>query len=384
MENINIDPMKLLESMSESVLVTDVQLDEPGPYIIYVNPAFEKMTGWSKREIIGKNPRILQGSKTDNSIFKSLQEKLEKGESWNGRTVNYRKDGSEFCMDWSITPVRDDHGVIHQYIAVQQEVTQIVRTEMKLQKAMEDEKKRISEIKETNQKLSQLLSKQNKTLSLFMKYVPEPVIEKALSEENVNIRAGEKLDVGLLFCDIRGFTSITEQLRPDQVVGLLNTYYSKMSDVIVRHNGVVNEFVGDEIFVSFGAPLPIEDPQLSAVRCSIDMMDSLEELNRILQRELNTQILIGIGINYGSVIAGNLGSENRLTYSITGSPVITAKRIESLTVNLPNSILVSQTIYDQVHNEIETKHWGKVPIKGKNEKINVYQVLGYKSATTDT
>ena len=384
MEYVNIDPFKLLESMSESVLVTDVQLNEPGPYIVYVNPAFEQMTGWPREEIIGKTPRVLQGPKTDYSIFQNLKDKLQKGEIWNGRTVNYRKDGSEFYMDWSITPVYDESGIIYQYIAVQKEVTQIVKTEMKLQKAIETDKRRLAEIKETNQKLSQLLSKQNKTLSLFIKYVPEPVIEKALSDENVNIKVGEKLEVGLLFCDIRGFTSITENLKPDEVVELLNIYYSKMSVVIAQNNGVINEFVGDEIFVSFGAPVPIKNPELSAVRCSIDMLRTLDELNEILKRELNTQIAIGIGINYGTVIAGNLGSENRLTYSITGSPVITAKRIESLTVNLPNSILISQSIYDQVKTEVETKHWGKVRIKGKNEKINVYQVLGYKVSASNT
>ncbi|NNF35508.1 MAG: PAS domain-containing protein [Saprospiraceae bacterium] len=376
MDQYMIDPPMVLESMSESILITDTKMDDPGPYIIYVNAAFEKMTGWSREEIIGKSPRILQGPKTNFRIFSDLEEKLIKGKIWTGRTINYRKNGTEFHMEWSITPIRNGEGEIYQYLAVQKEVTQIVLTELQLQQAIEIDKNRLLEIQKSNEELSDLLSEQNKMLSLFMKYVPESVIHKALSEENYDIKIGEKLDAGLLFCDIRGFTSIADRLNPNEVVGLLNRYYSKMSEVIDKYDGVIAEFVGDEIFVAFGAPLPINHPELSAVQCALAMIDELKELNMVLEVEFKTKIVVGIGINYGSVIAGNLGSENKLKYSITGSPVITAKRIEQLTNNLPNSILISQSVYDKVYDRVETKPWGKVNLKGKDEKINVFQVHG--------
>jgi PAS domain S-box-containing protein len=375
MKQYNIDSAVLLESMSESILVTDTHLDSPGPRIIYANPAFEKMTGWTKEEIIGKSPRILQGPKTNRDIFHDLKTKLRNGESWQGRTINYRKNGTEFYMEWSITPVKNKEGAVYQYIAVQKEVTQIVLTELQLQKAIEMDKSRLREIQKSNKKLGKVVAEQTKTLSLFKKYVPEPIVKKALSEGKTNIKVGARLDVGLLFCDIRGFTPIADRLSADQVVQLLNNYYSKMSEVIYQNDGVINEFVGDEIFVSFGAPLPIKNPEMSAVKCAICMINGLKELNKILKEELNTEIVIGIGINYGSVIAGNLGSDIKLTYSITGSPVITAKRIESLTAASPNSILISQSVFDKVHTEVKTKPWGKVNIKGKDEKINVYQVI---------
>jgi PAS domain S-box-containing protein len=375
MKQYNIDSFVLLESMSESILVTDTHLDSPGPSIIYANPAFEKMTGWSREEIIGKTPRILQGPKTNFDIFNDLKSCLRNGKSWQGRTINYRKNGTQFHMEWSITPVKNKEGEIYQYIAVQKEITQIVLTELQLQKAIEMDKSRLRDIQNTNQKLSKVIAEQTRTLSLFKKYVPEPVVRKALSEELINIKVGARLDVGLLFCDIRGFTPIADRLNADQVVQLLNNYYSKMSDVINQFDGVINEFVGDEIFVSFGAPLPIKNPELSAVKCAVMMIEGLKELNEILKTELNTEIVVGIGINYGSVIAGNLGSDHKLTYSITGSPVITAKRIESLTASAPNSILISQNVYEKVHTQVKTKPWGKVRIKGKDDKINVYQVL---------
>lgn len=361
--------------MTESVLITDADLNSPGPYIIYVNPAFEKMTGWTKDEVIGKNPRILQGPGTDHEIFRNLIETLHRGETWSGRTINYRKDGSEFYMQWSIVPIRNEAWEIHQYLAVQKDVTHLVHTEQKLQEAREEERKRLLEIEKTNRKLNRLIAKQNKTLELFIKYVPEPIVKKALSENKENIREGEQLEVALLFCDIRRFTTMAELLSPKDVVHFLNEYYSMMSEVIKQHNGVINQFVGDEIFVSFGAPIPIENPEISSVRCAQEMVKKLKEINTVLDGIVNEEIVIGIGINYGSIIAGNLGSDDRLSYSITGDAVNTAKRIESLTQNLPNAILISQKIYDKTKDIINSKPLGAVEIKGKNKRVKVFQVL---------
>jgi len=371
----DIDWPVMLECMTESVLITDADLNNPGPYILYVNPAFERMTGWTKGEVIGKNPRILQGPDTDHEIFRNLIETLHRGETWSGRTVNYRKDGSEFYMQWSIVPIRNEAWEIHQYLAVQKDVTHLVHTEQKLQEAMEEERRRLLEIEKTNRKLNKMIAKQNKTLELFIKYVPEPIVVKALSENKDNIREGEQLEVALLFCDIRRFTTMAEQLSPKDVVHFLNEYYSMMSDVIKQHNGVINQFVGDEIFVSFGAPIPIENPEMSSVRCAQEMVKKLKEINEVLSNIVNDEIIIGIGINYGPIIAGNLGSDDRLSYSITGDAVNTAKRIESLTQQLPNAILISQKIYDKTKDIIETKPLGEVQIKGKNRKVNVFQVL---------
>ena len=368
----------MLESMTESVLITTSDLDAPGPFIIYVNRAFETMTGWQREEILGKSPRILQGPKTEAGIFQDLQEKLKKGKIWSGRTVNYRKDGSEFYMQWSIVPIRNEGGEIHQYLAIQTDVTQKVHTERKLQQAMEKERKRTLEIEKANIKLNNLINRQKRTLDLFIKYVPETIVKKALAHQDYIKREGEQLEVALLFCDIRNFTSIAERLTPKQVVEFLNIYYSMMSKVIKGYHGVINQFIGDGIFVVFGAPDPIPDPEMSSVQCAVDMVHQLDEINDRLKNTFNENIIIGIGINSGPIIAGNLGSEDRLSYSITGDVVNTANRIESLTKDQPNAILISQSVYDKTKARIVTHPWGEVQIKGKNEKINVFQVLDYK------
>lgn len=370
-----IDWPVMSECMTESVLITDATLDEPGPFIIYVNPAFELMTGWTKEEVIGKSPRILQGPGTEHNIFRDLKETIYRGDTWMGRTVNYRKDGTEFYMQWSIVPIRNPAWDIIQLLAVQKDVTHLVHTEQKLQKAMEEERERLLEIEKTNIELNTLIEKQKKTLDLFIKYVPEPIVKKALTQQDENIRIGEQLEVALLFCDIRRFTTIVEGLDPKETVHMLNVYYSMMSEVINQHNGFINQFVGDEIFVSFGAPLPIDNPEMSAVRCAQDMIKKLKDINEALANTIEEEIVVGIGINYGKIIAGNLGSDDRLSYSITGDAVNTAKRIEGLTKDLPNAILISQSIFDQTNEIITTKPWGEVEIKGKNRKVAVYQVL---------
>jgi PAS domain S-box-containing protein len=333
------------------------------------------MTGWTKDEVIGETPRILQGPNTDFKIFHDLKEKLERGELWIGRTFNYKKDGTEFYMEWSIAPIKDEHNEIVQYLAVQRDVTKIVRTEQKLSKARREEKKRLREIEETNEKLNELISKQKRTLDLFVKYVPESIIQKSLSESGEDILEGEQLNAALLFCDIRRFTTMAELLKPKEVVHFLNVYYSQMSEVIKAHNGVINQFVGDEIFVSFGAPQPIDEPERSAVRCAQDMVKKLMDINKSLEGIINEEVFVGIGINYGPIIAGNLGSDDRLSYSITGDAVNTAKRIESLTRPLPNAILISQKIFEKTRDIVRTQPLGAVQIKGKNKKVQVYQLL---------
>jgi len=369
------DSMILLESMTQSILITTPELDFPGPYIIYLNKAFEEMTGWSREEIIGKNPRILQGPKTDLSIFKNLRRSMNKGEVWRGKTINYKKDGTEFYMEWSISPVFDKNGKLDQLLAVQNDITENVKIEKRLEKARKGELKRVKEIEKANIKLNYLTEKQKKTLDLFVKYIPESVVKKALSNTKKDIKEGVKLDVSLLFCDIRNFTSMVGNMNPQEVVRMLDTYYSKMAEVIKMYNGVINQFTGDEIFVTFGAPVSIKNPEISSAYCAIEMIKKLEEINRDLTDILPQKLTVGIGLNYGSIIAGNLGSDDRLTYAITGDAVNTAKRIESLTRDLSDTILISETIYEKTKDIFSTKLWGEVSLKGKEKKILVFQLI---------
>jgi len=222
--------------------------------------------------------------------------------------------------------------------------------------------------------LKQKVEEQEKILKLFMKYVPGPVVEKALNATEDSILDGEQRNISVLFCDIRGFTPLSEELSPKEVVSFLNDYYSIMADVIRRHNGWVAQFVGDEIFAAFGAPIAAENNEQNATFCALEMMEKLNELNARYQKKLNREVKMGIGINAGEVVAGNLGSEDRIDYSLTGDTVNTGKRIETITKEMPNAILISHTIYEKVKELFLFKEFEPLFVKGKKEKIQVYQV----------
>jgi class 3 adenylate cyclase len=223
--------------------------------------------------------------------------------------------------------------------------------------------------------LQQKVQEQEKILKLFMKYVPEPVVEKALAATGDSIMEGELHQVAVLFCDIRGFTQMSEHFSPKEVVAFLNNYYRIMSIPIKRHNGMVNQFVGDEIFAVFGVPLAYHNNEENAVFCALEMMSKLKELNDLYQEKWNRPIQIGIGINCGEVVAGNLGTEDRIDYSVTGDTVNTGKRIEMLTKDHPGRILVSEDVFQKVKGLIQFKTWDPVEVKGKKGKITVYEVL---------
>ncbi|MDX1907217.1 MAG: adenylate/guanylate cyclase domain-containing protein [Bacteroidia bacterium] len=235
-------------------------------------------------------------------------------------------------------------------------------------------------LQQNNQRLvSELktrMEEQERTLKLFMKYVPESVVEKALRNSADSIFDGETKDIAVLFCDIRGFTPMSEILTPKEVVAFLNDYYGIMSEVINRHNGMVNQFVGDEIFACFGAPLATQNNEQNAVLCAIEMMSRREILNARYRDRVGREIEMGIGINAGEAVAGNLGSADKLAYSVTGDTVNTGKRIETLTKEFPNAILINKPVYEKVSHLIQARAWDPIEVRGKKEKIQVYEVTG--------
>ena len=373
-----LDAMALLEAMTESVLVTTTDLDRPGPSIVYVNPAFEQMTGWSRQEIIGKSPRVLQGRKTEKWIFSGLRERLHNGECWSGQATNYRKDGTEFVMEWSIVPIRDKGGDVRLYLAVQRDVTKRVSMERDLAARIAEERTWFKQLEETNRRLNEVNLKQLKTLSLFTKYVPEAVVKRGLAAHEGSLFHGEKLEIVALFCDMRGFTALSENLSPDTVVTMLNTYYTMMVEVISAHEGTVAQFVGDEIFAVFGAPLPIKNCVKNALRCALGMVRQLEQINAIIANVIGHSVNVGIGLNFGPVVAGNLGSSDRISYAVTGDTVNTAKRIESLAPDGKDVILISESIYERTGSFVVTRALPAALLKGKKAKLNVYEVLGLR------
>ncbi len=201
------------------------------------------------------------------------------------------------------------------------------------------------------------------------RYLDESVAERI-------VRSGRKLEnekkkVVVLFSDIKGFTGMSENMDPEEVVRFLNTYFERMSRVIKRNGGMIDKFIGDAIMAVFGVPDEKEDDIQRALRSAIEMR---EELDR-LRKELGIDVDNGIGLHYGEVVVGNIGASFRWDYTVIGDTVNTASRIESLTRKVEYPILVSDRIYESAVGIFEFEYIGEFQVKGKKEKVKVYGLV---------
>lgn len=231
--------------------------------------------------------------------------------------------------------------------------------------------------------LDQKVREQNKTLGMFKRYVPSSIVEQTLTASDESLLlSGELLEVTALFCDIRNFTEISAALSPREVVQFLNHFYRIMTDCVKKHNGNVIQYVGDEIFAIFGAPLSYPENHSNAVYAAVEMIETIRDFNEKFSSKINHRIEVGIGVNTGEVVAGNLGTPEQMQYSITGDTVNTAKRIESLTKETPNTILINESTWMKVNKLFATKARELAMVKGKSTPLQVFEVLGRNYSST--
>lgn len=226
--------------------------------------------------------------------------------------------------------------------------------------------------------LQQKVEDQERIVKLFQKYVPEHIVAEALRRRDDRILDGEARVVSVLISDIRDFTAIAAHMDPRDVVALLNGYFGMMTACVKRHNGTVNKFLGDGMLAIFGAPVSYLENQDNAVLAALEMVENLGEFNRVHGAGLGTPLRIGIGINTGEVVVGNMGSEERVEYTVIGDTVNVASRIESLTRGHPDAIFISRSTYDAVHGLVEAEDLGTVEIRGREEQVQMFRVLGRK------
>ncbi len=208
----------------------------------------------------------------------------------------------------------------------------------------------------------------------FSRYVPKVVVDRLLERKIRPKLEGEKRTVTIFFCDIRGFTRMTERLGAEEIVSLLNRYFTVMTDVAIAHEGMIDKFSGDEIMVVFGSPIAHDDDPARAVRMGLAMQEKLKELNEQLADEGRERIAIGTGIATGIAIAGNVGSEKRLNYSVIGDVVNLASRLTSQA--RAGEMIISPATYEIVKDKFICSTLGKVQVKGKAEPIEMYLVSG--------
>ena len=226
------------------------------------------------------------------------------------------------------------------------------------------------------------LQERDKLRATFGKYMTETVLMHLM---NGKVRlGGETLTVTILFSDIRGFTSISEEMNDAQaLVALLNEYFTEMVSIIIQEDGVVDKYIGDAIMAVFGAPVSKPDDAVRAVRAAVRMRHALLELNERLALRGVSPLRTGIGIHTGEVVAGNIGSEQRMEYTVIGDAVNLASRLESSTKELQVDVLISGDTYELVKESCDTRAIGEITVKGRVEPVMTYEVRGLRSAQTE-
>jgi adenylate cyclase len=187
---------------------------------------------------------------------------------------------------------------------------------------------------------------------------------------------GEKLDVTVLFADLRGFTLLAERLDPHDAVDIINTYLRDVGDIVFEHKGTLDKFRGDGFMAFFGAPIRQQDHATHAVRCALALQQRLQSIRFAKFPELRLQM--GIGINSGMVIAGNVGSERRTDYTVMGDEVNVAQRFESNAG--PGQILITGSTYERVKDAVEVRELGLLRVLGKQDPIMAFDVLRWHAA----
>ncbi len=204
------------------------------------------------------------------------------------------------------------------------------------------------------------------------RYVSGDVAERILQETSDVALPGELRRVTVLFLDMRGFTTVSERLRPREVLELLNEYFSIVVDRVSAHGGSVNKFIGDAAMCIWGAPRWLETPERDAVICALEMRAAAVELSEKRRERGLTAVGFGIGINCGEVVAGNLGASERLEYTVIGDAVNLAQRLESQAS--AGEILVSQEIYEKVQDLVEAVPREAVKLKGKGLPVPLWEI----------
>ncbi|HJV44582.1 MAG TPA: adenylate/guanylate cyclase domain-containing protein [Bacillota bacterium] len=214
-------------------------------------------------------------------------------------------------------------------------------------------------------------------IRLFGRFVAPQVVGEIirLGEDNIKL-GGVKQYISVLFLDIRGFTPLSEKLSPEEVVDVLNSFFSDITAAIFKHGGTLDKFIGDAVMAIYNAPLSVENHELQAVKTAIDIQRSALQVQKEIEKKYGRTVAFGIGIHCGEAVVGNIGAMQRLDYTAIGDTVNLAARLESNAK--PNQIIVSQQIYDRLSSmnidEVNMNSLGTIQVKGKSEPVHVYEV----------
>jgi PAS domain S-box-containing protein len=302
------------------------------------------------------------------NVFAELERLIGQGHG----SLEYRfrhRDGRYIWIQDTFTVTYDQDGKPKEIVGSWADVSDRKRVEAELKRLAEQVHLRNHFIRET-----------------FGRYLTDEVVDTVLESPSGLQMGGEKRKVTMMMTDLRGFTSLSERLPADRVVKLLNRYFATMVPIIKQYQGTIDEFIGDAIFVLFGAPVWHEDDAERAVACAVAMQIAMEEINAENLKEDLPEVDMGIGLHTGQVVLGNIGSPERMKYGVVGSNVNLTSRIQACTIG--GQILVSETTRQELGSKLKIGKQMEVRAKGVEHPVILFEVLGiggrHKLALTES
>jgi len=289
-------------------------------------------------------------------VFSEMDTLIRQG----GGVLEYRfrhRDGHYIWIQDTLTVSRDNEGNPREIVGSWADVSDRKRVEAELKRMAEQVELRNKFIRDT-----------------FGRYLTDEVVDTVLESPSGLQMGGEKRKLTMMMTDLRGFTSLSERLPADRVVKLLNRYLAAMVPIIKQYQGTIDEFIGDAIFVLFGAPVWQEDDAERAVTCAVAMQIAMDEVNAENQKEDLPQVEMGIGLHTGQVVVGNIGSPERMKYGVVGSHVNLTSRIQACTTG--GQILVSETTRQELGDKLKIGKQMEVRAKGIEHPVVLFEALG--------
>jgi adenylate cyclase len=212
---------------------------------------------------------------------------------------------------------------------------------------------------------------------MFQKFVPEEIVEKIVHGKESDRRLIEEIKMlTLLNIDIRGFSMLAQSIGPQKTVAVLNYFFSVMGGIVFKHHGIVDKYLGDGFLAVFGAPVSSASDADNAVLAALEMKESIEKINEYFEKEIGSSLEIGISVNTGEVIVGNIGFEKKMDYTVIGDPVNIVFRLQALAKSFINSILISEKTKRAAQTRLDVREIEATSVDSALEGLKIYELLG--------
>jgi len=320
--------------------------------IEYFNEAAAERLGLCE-ESVGKQVGDHFQTALDKKIVKALEKSRKSGEEILGLEGIFRNNGTQMDFALNVSPLRGKRGKF--------EGLTLLFTDQ-------------SRERELKSRMDVVVEERRVIKDMFARYLSSEVVESLMEYPELVKPGGAKKTATIFFADIRGYTSFSETKDPEYIIGVLNEYFSQAVEIIVRHKGFIDKFIGDAIMAAWGVPMMSEEEDaIQAVSCALEIQELIRSEDRTFFVGDASNLKVGIGMHTGPLVAGNLGSAQRMDYSVIGDTVNVAARLEG--VAGPGEVVITENTRDLVGDRFKLKEREPVSVKGKAKPIHIFNVL---------